>query len=188
MIRSVSRVSLWVLVCSVVVLSLPALATAQSPPPDCTNGDCPSPPPDCTNGDCPPVEDDCCCAGSNLPGTIRVCCCRSSDLDAVTCRQSLVLDYTGGEFHQTLAEETLEGFRPEGCDVLLSLYCDRPVEEICARRLGRRICERIVKRMCLRLDAVCQYQFCGPEWFPYTEPAPDQASCEWWDQVLECTP
>ena len=24
-----------------------------TPPPDCSNGDCPTPPPDCSNGDCP---------------------------------------------------------------------------------------------------------------------------------------
>jgi hypothetical protein len=157
------------------------------PPPACSNGDCP-PPPTCSNGDCPeepPI--DCCCVGSNLPGsTTRVCCCRSVDLDTVNCRESEVLNTTNPEFHSTIAEVTMDGFRPEKCNVLLQKYCDPPVEEVCTRRYGKRICERVVKRVCTLLDQVCQYNFCGPDWFPYDEPTPDMAGCEWWDQIREC--
>jgi hypothetical protein len=195
MIRKVFWPSLWVLVCSVVILLLPAIATAQSPP-TCTNGDCYGPPvctngdcgpPSCTNGDCGDLSD-CCCIGPNTPGTNRVCCCPSPNLDGITCRLSVVLDTPSPEFHYTLAQETISGTRPENCDALLARYCDRPVEEICVRRLGRRICERVVKRVCVALDKVCQYRFCGPDWFPYDQPAPDSAECEWWDQIRDCTP
>ncbi len=195
MIRKVLRLSFRVLVYSVVVLSLPAICTAQSLPPTCTNGDCTPPtctngdcsPPECTNGDCTPAQRDCCCVGSNLPGTIRVCCCRSADLAAVNCRESLVLDTADPEFHQTLVDETIEGLRPRNCDALLAQYCNPPIEEICVRRLGRRICERIITRICLRIEEACQYQYCGPEWFPYSEPTPDKVGCEWWDQIVQCT-
>ena len=169
------------------------------PPPDCTNADCPPPPPDCTNADCPPdpgctnadcppgePPTDCCCVGSNLPGTTRVCCCRSDDFDTVNCRESLVLSTDQPEFHSTTAEVSLEGFRPRRCDVLLQRFCDPPAEEVCTRRRGQRVCEKVVKRACVTLNRVCQYRFCGPDWFPYDEPAPVKTGCEWWDQIREC--
>lgn len=170
-------------------------AVAQSEPPTCTNGDCSGPPvcsngdcapPTCTNGDCTPDQHNCCCVGSNLPGTIRVCCCRSDNLAAINCRESLVLNTEESEFHQTLVDETLGGWRPEKCDALLDRYCNPPVEEICVGRLGRRICERFVKRNCIRLEQVCQYRYCGPEWFPYSKPTPDKDGCEWWDKIVQC--
>ena len=166
----------------------PGCTNGDCPPdPGCTNGDCP-PDPGCTNGDCPPEEPpvDCCCVGSNLPGTTRVCCCRSSDLDTVNCRDSSVLNTGLPEFHQTNADVTMDGFRPRRCDGLLHTFCNPPVEEVCKWRFGRRICERVVKRVCAALDQVCQYNFCGPNWFPYDAPTPDQAGCEWWDQIREC--
>jgi hypothetical protein len=159
------------------------------PPPPCSNGDCP-PPPTCTNGDCPPEEPvDCCCVGSNVEGTTRVCCCRSTDLDTVNCRDSQVVPPDeSGEFHLTIAEATMDGFRPAGCDALLQKFCDPPVEEVCTRKRGLKVCEKVVKRICQFLDQVCQYRFCGPNWFPYDEPAPDTAGCEWWAQIRDCTP
>jgi hypothetical protein len=54
------------------------------------------------------------------------------------------------------------------------------------RRKGQIICEKVVKRVCAKLDQVCQYNFCGPDWFTYDEPTPDKAGCEWWDQIREC--
>jgi len=156
-----------------------------SGPPSCTNGDCS--PPSCTNGDCTtyePTTD--CCVGSNLPGTIRVCCCRSTDHDTLQCRESLVLDTDDPEFHITLVDETLIGFRAKSCGTLLGRFCNPPVEEVCKWKRGQRICEKVVKRVCTALDQVCQYNFCGPNWFPYDEPTPDKAGCEWWDQIREC--
>lgn len=159
------------------------------PPPDCTNGDCPPPPPDCTNGDCPPPEptDDCCCVGDNQPGDNRVCCCPNDSRDAMTCRLSLVLA-TGypDEWHQTLAQESLEGKRPRGCDILMAKYCDPPEEEVCSWQRGKRVCQRILKAQCKILDQVCAYRFCGPTWFPFDAPAPDKAGCGWWDQIYHC--
>jgi hypothetical protein len=167
----------------------PICSNGDCPPiPSCSNGDCP-PIPSCSNGDCPEEPPtDCCCVGSNVPGTTRVCCCRSADLDTVNCRDSLVLDNGDpNNFHLTIAEATLDGFRPERCDTLLKTLCDPPVEEVCTWRLGRRVCERVVKRICAALDQVCQYNFCGPtNWFPYDAAAPDLASCEWWDHIREC--
>jgi hypothetical protein len=158
------------------------------PPPDCSNGDCPPPPPDCSNGDCPPPEpgESCCCVGDNQPGDIRVCCCRSGTLDTMTCRQSLVLDYGYPDnWHQTLAEVTLDGRRPRSCNALLENYCYPPVEEVCAQKKGKG-CPKVVEALCNVLDRVCRFRFCGPEWFPYDEPAPDLAGCEWWDQIYRC--
>ena len=199
MVRNVSRIVLCIIVfCFFAFFSPNMICLAQttdvpsctngdcSGPPSCTNGDCS--PPDCTNGDCgsdePPT--DCCCVGSNLPGTIRVCCCRSADLDTVQCRESLVLDTDETEFHITLVDETLDGFRPRNCDALLQRFCNPPVEEVCTRKKGQRTCEKVVKRVCAALDQACQYRFCGPVWFPYDEPTPDKDGCGWWDQILEC--
>jgi len=156
--------------------------------PGCTNGDCPKEDPGCTNGDCPPEEPspDCCCVGSNLPGTTRVCCCRSIDLDTVNCRESLVIDTDSPEFHSTIADVTMAGFRPKKCDILLQNFCNPPVEEVCKWRFGQRICEKVIKRVCATLDQICRYNFCGPNWFPYDAPAPDQTGCGWWDQIREC--
>jgi hypothetical protein len=169
------------------------------PPPDCTNGDCPPPPPDCTNGDCPPPpnctngdcppEDppaDCCCVGSNLPGTTRICCCRSTDLDTVTCRKSLVLSTDLPEFHNTIDDITMDGFRPRSCDSLLQKFCNPRVETVCTKKKGKRICEKVVKRICVALEHACQYRFCGPDWFPFEEPTPDKEGCAWWTQIREC--
>ena len=112
-----------------------------SGPPTCTNGDCA--PPGCTNGDCEPGDpSDCCCVGSNLPGTLRVCCCRNAGLDTLQCRLSQVLDTEDPEFHITLAEETLDGFRPRNCDALLQRFCNPPVEEVCTRKKGQRSARR----------------------------------------------
>lgn len=159
-----------------------------SGPPSCTNGDCT--PPSCTNGDCTPDYSlsDCCCVGSNLPGTIRTCCCRSADLDTLQCRQSLVLDTNEPEFHMTLVDETLNGFRPRNCDTLLQRFCIPPVEEVCTWKRGKRTCETVVKRICTALDQVCQYHFCGPVWFPFDEPTPNKEGCKWWDNIRECPP
>jgi hypothetical protein len=212
MVRNVSRMGLCIFVfCFCAVLSANVICIAQTTPPDCTNGDCPPPPPDCTNGDCPPPPPDCtngdcpppppdctngdcppeppvdcCCVGSNLPDTTRVCCCRSADLDTVQCRESLVLDIADPEFHITLVDETLEGLRPRSCDPLLQRFCNPPVEEVCKWKRGQRICEKVINRVCTALDQVCQYRFCGPEWFPFDEPAPDKDGCGWWDQIREC--
>lgn len=172
------------------------IAAAQTgPPPGCTNGDCAPPdcsngdcaPPGCTNGDCePPEPGKCCCVGENQPGDVRVCCCRSADLASMTCRESLVLD-TGypDNWHQTLAQETLDGQRPRACTGLLAKYCDRPVAEVCA---GQKVkaCPKVVAALCRALDRVCLYRFCGPGWFPYDEPTPDRVGCEWWDQIRAC--
>src|SRR4030042_5041748 len=159
------------------------------PPPDCTNGDCPPPPPDCTNGDCPqepPV--DCCCVGSNLPDTTRVCCCPSTDFETVNCRESLVLSAGYPEFHSTIADVTLDGFRPRACGELLKKFCDPPVEDVCTTKKGKKVCKKVVKHICVLLEQICQYRFCGPDWFPYDEPAPDKAGCEWWTHIRDCTP
>lgn len=172
-----------------------SLAQTSDPPPSCTNGDCSPPsctngdctPPECTNGDCPPPEArDCCCVGDNQPGDIRVCCCRSTTtLATVTCRESLVLE-TGypDNWHQTLAQETLDGKRPKSCDTLES-FCNRPVKEVCAKQKGKN-CPALVMAVCRIAEKVCLYRYCGPEWFPYAEPAPDLASCEWWNQIHAC--
>lgn len=155
------------------------------PPPDCTNGDCP-PPPQCTNGDCPPSEpSDCCCVGENRPGDIRFCCCPSGDLSTLTCRESLVLP-TGypDNWHQTLAQESLDGERPRSCASLVR-FCDRPVEQICAKQKSK-ACPKIVQAACKMIDSMCAYRFCGPAWFPYAEPAPEPASCSWWDRIHRC--
>ena len=192
MLRNLTRLLLCIFVFNlfaIISTNVIGLAAETTEVPDCTNGDCPPPPPDCTNGDCPPEHPptDCCCVGSNLPDTTRVCCCRSIDLDTVNCRESQVL-YTGypNEFHTTIADVTMDGFRPRKCDVLLKKFCDPPVEEVCMRRKGQIICEKVVKRVCAKLDQVCQYNFCGPDWFTYDEPTPDKAGCEWWDQIREC--
>ena len=126
--RTVSWPSLWVLVWGAAIVLHAAIASAQSSPPTCTNGDCYGPPvctngdcgpPSCTNGDCGDLTG-CCCVGPNTPGTNRVCCCPSSNLDGITCRLSLVLDTSSPEFHYTLAQETISGTRPEGCDLLMA--------------------------------------------------------------------
>ena len=201
MVKNVPRNFLCIFVfCFCAVFSPNVICLAQTtPPPDCTNGDCPPPPPDCTNGDCPPPPPDCtngdcpeeppvdcCCVGSNLPDTTRVCCCLSADLDTVNCRESLVLDTGYPEFHATIVDETLDGFRPRNCGVLLQRFCNPPVEEVCTRKKGQRTCEKVVKRVCATLDQACQYRFCGPEWFPYDEPTPDKDGCGWWDQIRKC--
>jgi hypothetical protein len=113
--------------------------------------------------------------GSNLPDTTRVCCCRSSDLDTVNCRDSLVLS-TGypDNWHQTIAEATLSGKRPKACNFILNRLC--ALENLGNKR----------EKVCTVLGRVCQYRFCGPNWFPYHEPAPDQTGCEWWDQIYPC--
>lgn len=171
-----------------------SLAQTGGPPPSCTNGDCAPPtctdgdcaPPECTNGDCEPFLGDCCCVGENQPGDIRVCCCRTESRAAVTCRESLVLE-TGYpyEWHQVLAQETLDGKRPQSCDMLMQRFCGRPVAEVCARQRGA-ACPRLVKGICKVFDKVCVYRYCGPNWFPYSAPAPDLASCAWWDQIQAC--
>jgi len=76
----------------------------------------------CTNGDCGELTD-CGCLGPNMEGTVRVCCCPSPNLDGMTCRQSLVLG-TGfpDNWHQTVAQETLDGERPKGCEGLLDAH------------------------------------------------------------------
>lgn len=164
-------------------------------PPTCTNGDC-SGPPVCTNGDCGPPScsngdcgdlANCCCLGPNTEGTTRVCCCPSPSYDGLTCRLSLVLG-TGfpDEWHQTLSQETLPGKRPEACDFLLDKLCDSPVEEVCTMQKRKKVCKKVVKKVCARLAVVCAYRYCGPSWFPFDEPAPDLAGCEWWDNVREC--
>jgi hypothetical protein len=156
-----------------------------SGPPSCSNGDCS--PPGCTNGDCEPGDpSDCCCVGSNLPGTTRVCCCPTADLDALQCRLSQVLDTDDPEFHVTLAQETLDGFRTRNCDALLQRFCNPPVEEVCTKKKGQKTCEKVVKRVCSALDQACQYRFCGPGWFPFDEPTPNKDGCGWWDQIREC--
>jgi len=157
-----------------------------TPPPDCTNGDC-NPPPDCTNGDCGVDLAACCCQGPNTPGTIRVCCCPSDDLSGMTCRESLVLS-TGypNNWHQTLDLVTLTGKRPKACDALLAKFCSPPEEEICTKAKGKKICTRVVKAVCKTLERVCQYRYCGPEWFPYGEAAPDKDGCEWWNKIQLC--
>lgn len=199
MVRNVPRKMLCIFIfCFFAFLSTNVMCFAQitdvpsctngdcSGPPSCTNGDCT--PPSCTNGDCTPDYSlsDCCCVGSNLPGTIRTCCCRSADLDTLQCRVSRVLDTVDPEFHITLADETLDGFRPKKCNTLLNRFCNPPVEERCRWKKGERICENVVKRACTVIEQVCQYNFCGPNWFPYDEPTPDKAGCEWWDQIREC--
>lgn len=159
------------------------------PPPDCTNGDCPPPPPDCTNGDCPPPDPSevCCCVGENQPGDVRVCCCRSEGLSTVRCRQSLVLDYGYPDaWHQTLAEAILDGTRPRSCGILLARFCDPPIEQVCVKAKGKKVCWLAVKTVCRLLDKQCQYRFCGPDWFPYGEAAPDPARCEWWSRIRPC--
>ena len=199
MVRNVPRIVLCILVlCFFAFFSPNMICHAQTTdPPSCTNGDCSGPPsctngdcapPSCTNGDCTPDYSlaDCCCVGSNLPGTIRTCCCRSADLDTVQCRESLVLDTGLPEFHTTLVDETLDGFRPRNCDALLQRFCNPPVEEVCTRKKGQRTCEKVVKRVCAVLDQSCQYRFCGPGWFPFDEPTPAKDGCGWWDQILEC--
>jgi hypothetical protein len=104
----------------------------------------------------------------------------------MTCRQSLVLDYGYPDnWHQTLAEVTLDGRRPRSCNALLENYCYPPVEEVCAQKKGKG-CPKVVEALCNVLDRVCRFRFCGPEWFPYDEPAPDLAGCEWWDQIYRC--
>ncbi len=167
----------------------PGCTNADCPPdPGCTNADCP-PDPGCTNADCPPPEPtgDCCCVGDNQPGDIRVCCCRSGSGETVNCRQSLVLE-TGypHEWHQTLAEVTLDGRRPKGCDTLLKKFCDPPDKEVCRKEKGKMHCKKMVKAVCEVLDKACRYRFCGPNWFPYEEPAPDLASCGWWNRIHPC--
>lgn len=199
MVRNVPRMLLCIFVfCFFAVFSPNVICLAEttdvpgctngdcSGPPSCTNGDCA--PPGCTNGDCGPdaPPTDCCCVGSNLPGTIRDCCCRSADLDTLQCRESLVLDTSSPEFHITLVDETLDGFRPRNCDALLQRFCNPPVEEVCTGKRGKRTCQKVVKRVCMAIDQVCQYRFCGPEWFPYDEPTPDKEGCGWWDQIREC--
>lgn len=160
------------------------------PPPDCTNGDCPPPPPDCSNGDCPPPEgtDACCCVGDNQPGDIRVCCCPNETLDGMTCRQSLVLD-TGypDNWHQVIAQESLEGKRPRFCDLLMPRLCDPPEQMVCTLHFGQQICMKVVKAQCKVLQRLCLYRFCGPEWFPFEAPTPDKASCGWWERIDPCT-
>lgn len=195
MSRRVTWPSSWALVWVAAIVLHAAIASAQSSPPTCTNGDCYGPPvctngdcgpPSCTNGDCGDLTG-CYCVGPNTPGTNRVCCCPSPSLDGMTCRLSLVLDTSSPEFHYTLAQETISGTRPEGCDVLMAALCDPPEEEVCARRRGRRICQRVVKRICLRLEESCGYRYCAPSWFPLGEPAPELDSCEWWDRIAQCT-
>ncbi len=103
--------------------------------------------------------------------------------------KSLVLS-TGypDEFHTTIDDVTMDGFQPGNCDALLLKFCDPPVEEVCANRKWQINCEKGVKRVCAVLDRLCQYRFCGPVWFPYDEPAPDKAGCEWWDHIRKCPP
>lgn len=197
--RTVSRLFLFFLVLySFIILSqnricfadeitdVPNCTNGDCSPPGCTNGDCS--PPECTNGDCTPEAppDDCCCVGSNLPGTMRICCCRSADLDTVKCRKSLVLSTDLPEFHSTIADVTLDGFRSRSCESLLQKFCNPRVETICTRKKGKKICEKVVKRICVALEQICQYRFCGPDWFPYEEPTPDREGCEWWTQIREC--
>lgn len=168
---------------------------AAQDPPTCTNGDCYGPPvctngdcgpPSCTNGDCGDLTN-CCCLGPNTEGTVRVCCCPSPNLDGMTCRQSLVLG-TGfpDDWHQTLVQETLEGKRIKGCEVQLKKFCDPPVEDVCTIRRGRRVCAKVVKKVCSMLTNVCAYRYCGPSWFPFDEPAPDLEGCEWWNRIHDC--
>ena len=171
-------------------------SAAALDPPTCTNGDCSGPPvctngdcgpPSCTNGDCGELAN-CCCLGPNTEGTIRVCCCPSPNLDGMTCRESLVLG-TGfpDNWHETLVQETLEGKRPEACDRLLEKFCDPPVENVCAMQKGKKVCKKVLKKFCSTLTNVCAYRYCGPTWFPFDEPTPDMAGCEWWNKVRDCT-
>lgn len=168
---------------------------AAQDPPTCTNGDCYGPPvctngdcgpPSCTNGDCGDLVN-CCCVGPNTPGTLRVCCCPSPNLDGLTCRESVVLaSGPPGEWHQTVAQEVLEGTRPRGCDVLMAKLCHPPVEQVCAKAKGKRICKHVVKGVCRTVDEICQYRYCGSSWFPFDAPAPDLASCQWWSNIRDC--
>lgn len=171
--------------------------TPQSIPPDCTDGDCWGPPsctngdctpPDCTNGDCETDVASCCCVGSNTPGSTRVCCCPSTDLDGLTCRLSIVLEAYDeyGNFHQTLAQETLSGIRPANCDVLLARFCDPPDEYVCTRKKGQRVCTWVTKAACKAITRMCQYRFCGPDWFPHDELTPEKEGCQWWDRIYPC--
>jgi hypothetical protein len=170
------------------------VSRAALDPPTCTNGDCYGPPvctngdcgpPSCTNGDCGDLTD-CCCIGPNTPGTTRVCCCPSPTLDGMTCRLSLVLDTPPPEFHQTLAQETLSGTRPKGCDVLMTKICNPPEEEVCTKKKGKKVCVKVVKGVCKLLDQICAYKYCGPSWFPFDEPAPDLPTCAWWNKIHDC--
>jgi hypothetical protein len=186
---------------TLVVLAAAALLAGLAPgsaaldPPTCTNGDCSGPPvctngdcgpPSCTNGDCGDLVN-CCCVGPNTVGTMRVCCCPSPNLDGMTCRASVVLD-TGfpDNWHQTVAQEVLEGTRPRGCEVLTTKLCDPPVEQVCAKPKGKKTCKVVVRGICRKVDQICQYRYCGPSWFPFDEPAPELAGCEWWHDIRDC--